>query len=111
MDGEDKSYKILISQIKLFQSNWNNKIIMIQNDFLHTSCVIINRITASSAVNKTKIRTYPIAAINPKKAPNSITIHIVGTITTLLDGFHFYLWIILLFQLYWNNCNNNFIDT
>ena len=75
---------------------------MIQNGFLHTSCVIVGRIKASSAVSKTKIRTYPIAAMNPKKAPNSITIHIVGTITTLLDGCHFYLWIILLFQLDWN---------
>ena len=40
------------------------------------------KITTSSAVSKTKIRTYPIATINPKKAQNSITILIVGTITT-----------------------------
>ena len=78
---------------------------MIQNGFLHTSCVIFGRITANSPVNKTTIRTDPIAGINPKKAPNAITIHIVGTITTLLDGFHFYLWFILLFQLDWNGFN------
>ena len=81
---------------------------MIQNGFLHTSCVIVGRITTSSAVNKTKIRIHPIAAINPKKTPNSITIHIVGTITTLLDGFHIYLWFILLFQFDWNSFNNKF---
>ena len=95
--------------LKLFQSNWNNKIIMIQNGFLHTSCVIVGRITANSPVNKTTIRTDPIAAINPKKDPNAITINIVGTITTLLDGFHFYLWLILLFQLDWNCCTKKFM--
>ena len=65
---------------------------MIQNGFLLTSRVIVGRITASSAGSKTKIRAYPIAAINPKKASNAITIHIVGTITTLSDGFYIYLW-------------------
>ena len=68
--------KFLLIVIKLFQSNRNNKIIMIQNGFLHTSCVIVGGITASKAVNKTKIRTYSITVINTKKSPNSITIRI-----------------------------------